>query len=383
MEYITTPDARDAAISILKGCSVIGVDTEGDSLFSYKERVSLIQISGGEKHYVFDPLLLDSVLPLASILEDRSILKILHGADYDVASMRRDFGFKIGPIFDTTLAARAVGIEKYSLQDLVKRYFQETLSKKYQKADWSYRPIPREQLDYAFRDTFFLVPLYQILKKEVEKKGREDQIAEECRLLEEITWNGKTFEPNDYLRIKGAKPLPPVSQRVLRELAVARDRLAKESNRPSFKVISNWELLTIAKSPPQDEAALARLFPRESSSIRKNKSRWLEAVSKGLTSTVPLPGKEKRSAATVTLTRDEEKRLAGLKAWRNKQAALEGLEPSMVISSSILKVIAKEKPETLEGLDGILPLRKWQIKRYGTLLINEISRLVSSSKTKQ
>ncbi len=379
MEYITSPDARDTAIAVLKGCSVIGVDTEGDSLFSYQEKVSLIQISGGDHHYVFDPLLLDSVLPLASILEDRSILKILHGADYDLVSMKRDFHFKIGPIFDTTLAARAVGIEKFSLQDLVMRYFQETLSKKYQKADWSHRPIPREQLDYAFRDTLFLVPLYQILKKEVDEKGREDQIAEECRLLEEIKWNGKSFEPNDYLRIKGARPLPPQSQRVLRELVVVRDRLAKERNRPPFKVIANWELLMVAKNPPQDEAALDRLFPRESASIRRNKSLWLEAVTKGLTTEMPLPGRERRSAGQLSLTRDEEKLLVGLKAWRNKQAAVEGVEPSMVISSSTLKVIAREKPSTTGALDPILPLRKWQAQRYGSLLIQEISRLLPPS----
>jgi ribonuclease D len=377
LEYITTPDARDTAISALKDCDVIGVDTEGDSLFSYQERVSLIQVSGGEKHYVFDPLLLDSVLPLAAILEDRSILKIFHGADYDLSSMKRDFYFKIGPIFDTTLAARAVGIEKFSLQDLVNRYFQETLSKKYQKADWSCRPIPKEQLDYAFRDTLFLIPLYQLLKKEVEKKGREDQIAEECRLMEEITWNGKSFEPNDYLRIKGAKQIPPASQRVLRELAVVRDRMAREKNRPSFKVISNWELLIIAKNPPKDEAALAQLFPRESTTIRKNRLLWLEAVSKGLTTTVPLPVRERRSTTPVTLTRDEEKLLVGIKAWRNKQAGVEGVEPSMVISSSTLKVIAKEKPMTTEALDLISPLRKWQSRRYGTLLIKEIFRLAS------
>ncbi len=375
MEYITTPDARDAAISVLKGCSVIGVDTEGDSLFSYQERVSLIQVSGGENHYVFDPLLLDSVLPLASILEDRSILKILHGADYDLASMKRDFHFNIGPIFDTTLAARAIGIEKFSLQGLVSRYFQETLSKKYQKADWSHRPIPKEQLDYAFRDTLYLIPLYQILNKEVEKKGREDQIAEECRLLEEITWNGKSFEPNDYLRIKGAKQLPPGSQRVLRELAVARDRLARERNRPPFKVISNWELLIIAKNPPRDETALAQLFPRESASVRRNPPLWLEAVSKGLTTDVSLPGRERRSTTEITLTREEEKLLVHLKTWRNKQAESEGVEPAMVISSGILKVITKERPTTIESLNKIPQIRKWQIKHYGMLLIKEITHL--------
>ncbi|MFQ5779663.1 MAG: ribonuclease D [Nitrospiria bacterium] len=369
--YITTPELRDAAISDLKGCSVIGVDTEGDSLFSYQERVSLIQISGEETHYIFDPLLLDTVQPLAALLEDRSILKVFHGADYDLVSLKRDFHFNIGPVFDTALAARAVGIENFSLQDLVARYFQVTLSKKFQKANWSLRPLPKEQLDYAYRDTAYLVSLYRILKKEVEEKGRSDQIAEECRLLERITWNGKKFEPNDYLRIKGARTLSPTSQQVLRELAVVRDRLARRWNRPPFKVISNRSLMTIAKSLPQDEDALRRLFPKETSSVNKNRTIWLEAVSSGLATDVPLPVREGRSS--MQLAPCEEKLLSRLKAWRNRQAKTEGVEPAMVIPSAILKEIAQKRPATIEVLNAIPSLRPWQIRRYGMPLIKEIS----------
>src|SRR3569832_571374 len=107
-EYITTQDAFNAVIERLQRAPIIGVDTEGDSLYSYQEKVSLIQISDTERHFIIDPLLLEDVRPLSALLEARSVLKVLHGADYDLVSLKRDFGFQIGPILDTVLAARAL-----------------------------------------------------------------------------------------------------------------------------------------------------------------------------------------------------------------------------------------------------------------------------------
>lgn len=370
-QYITTPEARDSAIAVLSGVPIIGVDTEGDSLYSYQEKVSLIQVSGEDIHYVFDPLLLDTVQPLSALFENRSILKVFHGADYDLVSLKRDFGFKIGPIFDTALAARAVGIKTFSLQDLIARYFGVTLSKVHQKSNWSLRPLPPGQLDYAYQDTVYLVRLYEILKEEVEKKGRGDQVEEECRLMETIIWNGKTFEPDDYLRIKGARALPPKSQLVLRELAVIRDQLAKERNRPPFKIISNDDLMALAKELPQNEEDLGRLFPRQSASVYRNRSLWLKTVAKGLTAADPLPKREKGSFSPMTPY--QEKLLTKLKSWRNKQAEIEGVEPAMVVTSPVLKEIAQQAPADLQALQSIPSLRRWQIDRYGSQLLREIA----------
>lgn len=128
-QYITTADDRDAAIEALSHADRIGVDIEGDSLYHYNERVTLIQISGGGKNYIFDPLLLDSVMGLGPLFSNRLILKIFHGSDYDITSLKRDFGFTIGPVFDTALAARAIGMTRWSLKELVFRFFDITLAK--------------------------------------------------------------------------------------------------------------------------------------------------------------------------------------------------------------------------------------------------------------
>lgn len=369
--YLTTSEAQDAAISILGRAPVIGVDTEGDSLYSYQEKVSLIQISDATENYIFDPLLSD-IRPLGALLENRSILKVFHGADYDLVSLKRDFGFQIGPIFDTALAARAVGIKEFSLQNLVARYFQITLSKTHQKSNWSIRPLPEAQLEYAYQDTAYLIRLYEVLREEVEKKGRGDQIEEDLRRLEEISWNGKGFEPDDYLRLKGARALPPKSQQALRELAALRDRFARERNRPPFKIISNDDLLLMAKNLPQNEEELKKLFPRESAPVYRNRALWLDAVSRGVKTTDPLPKREKNGFEPMTP--DQEKALTRLREWRNRQAEAEGVEPAMVITSSALKEIVKQGPKSLEELSAMAPLRQWQIKRYGEPVLKELSR---------
>lgn len=346
------------------------MDIEGDSLFSYKEQVSLIQISGGARHYIFDPLLLDTVQPLARLFEDRSILKIFHGSDYDIVSLKRDYQFKIGPVYDTALAARAIGVKQFSLQNLIQTYFQVTLSKKFQKANWKLRPLSSEQLDYASLDTAYLDPLYRILSAEVEKKGRSDQLEEECRLMEDITWSGKDFEPNDYIRTKGVRGLPERTQQILRELVATRDQVARERDTPPFKTISSTLLILMAEKRPKDHTEMQALFPKKNMAIARYCDRWLSAIQKGLETDEPLPPRVK--SACPPLTTGQEKLLKALKAWRNTQAEAEGLEPAMVMTGGVLKEIARQKPKKGEDFNAVSQMRQWQIKRYGDPLLKEI-----------
>lgn len=364
----------------MEGCSVIGVDTEGDSLFSYQEKVCLIQISGDGHHYIFDPLLLDTLEPLAPLFSNPDILKIFHGADYDIVSLKRDYQFKIGPIFDTALAARAVGIKHFSLQGLIQQYFQVTLAKKYQKADWGFRPLTKAHLDYASLDTVYLDRLYQILNKAVQEKGRSDQVKEECALLQEITWNGKGFDPNSYIRIKGARLLSSKAQKVLRSLFIARDQLAKERNAPTFKVISGALLIEMAEACPNDEQAMHALFTKPNRTITKYLPIWLEAISKGLSTQVPLAEKEKRVGPPMTA--DLEKILKSLKLWRNTLAEGEGLEPAMILTANVLTEVVRHNARSIDDLKTIPLIRAWQIRRYGEGLLQEITKAKENIKNR-
>ncbi len=298
-------------------------------------------------------------------------MKIFHGADYDIVSLKRDFQFKIGPIYDTALAARAIGVKQFSLQNLIEKYFQVKLVKKYQKSNWSLRPLAEGQLEYASNDTVYLERLHEMMNDAVIEKGRGDQVEEECLLMEAMNWNGKDFEPDDYLRIKGVRTLPERSQKVLRELVTVRDRLARERDCPPFKVISSRYLITMATSPPKDDAALMALFPHGSSTVQRNLSEWMAAIRIGMHSQVALPKPIKN--ATSPMASRLEKLLKHLKQWRNGLAQKEGVEPAMVLTGNVLTEIVRHLPASLEDLQAIPLFRQWQCVRYGEALLKEIA----------
>ena len=104
LHMIEDDESLAALVEKLRTRDVIGVDTEADSFHHYQEKLCLVQISDLEADYIVDPLKVTDLTPLKSVLEDPDIVIILHGGDYDVVSLKRDFGIHINNIFDTMIA---------------------------------------------------------------------------------------------------------------------------------------------------------------------------------------------------------------------------------------------------------------------------------------
>ena len=102
-------------IVLLEKEPAIGVDLEADSMFHYQEKVCLLQISTQRVNLLIDPLSVEDLSPLAPVFADVRIRKILHGSDYDIRSLYRDFGIQVHSLFDTQIAARFLGIRETSL----------------------------------------------------------------------------------------------------------------------------------------------------------------------------------------------------------------------------------------------------------------------------
>jgi len=167
----------------------IGVDLEADSMFHYPEKVCLLQISTPALNIVIDPLSVEGLSPLAPIFADARIRKVFHGADYDVRSLYRDFGIEVHSLFDTQMAARFLGIRETGLASLLKKKFYVLSDKRYQKKDWSQRPLPAAMLQYAVQDICHLLPLASILERELMEKGLLFCVEEECELLSSVRPN--------------------------------------------------------------------------------------------------------------------------------------------------------------------------------------------------
>ena len=111
----------------------VAVDTEADSLHCYREKLCLLQVSLPQGDFLVDPLAGNDLAPLANALARKEI--VLHGADYDLRLLRRALHFQPAHLFDTVIAARLLGVRRFSYAALVKKYFGIQLAKGSQKAN--------------------------------------------------------------------------------------------------------------------------------------------------------------------------------------------------------------------------------------------------------
>ena len=107
----------------IAGEEMLAVDTESNSLHAYQERVCLIQLSTRRADYIVDPLRCPKISALGAIFADPKIELIFHAAEYDIMTMKRDFGFAFVNLFDTMTAARILGIRKVGLSNLLAEHF--------------------------------------------------------------------------------------------------------------------------------------------------------------------------------------------------------------------------------------------------------------------
>jgi ribonuclease D len=254
-------------VRLLQGEQVIALDTESNSFHVYRERVCLIQISTRGGDFVVDPLSVDPS-PLSQVLCDGRET-VLHGADYDVRCLRREYGWQLPRLFDTMAAARRLGRIGLGLSALVEARFGVRLSKTFQRADWGRRPLTREHLTYAALDTHYLLPLYDGLTGELAERGALDEARREFDRIAAVEFRERIFDPDGWRRMKGARELDVSGRAVLRALWLAREEQARAVDRPPFKVLAEQTMLELARQRPRDDEALSR-FPGVTPSVLRS-----------------------------------------------------------------------------------------------------------------
>jgi ribonuclease D len=313
------------AYDILAKEKVMGVDLESDSMFHYREKVCLLQISVSDLNILIDTLSISDLSPLFPIFSNPEIRKVFHGADYDIRSLFRDFTIEVKSLFDTQIAAKLLGMTQTGLSSILEDRFGICLEKKFQKSDWSRRPISREMLQYAIQDTYYLISLSRMFEKELKEKGRFSWFEEECELESRVRFSFPKKEPL-YSRIKGASKLPPRNLAIIDEILKWREALALRKDIPPFKIISNQQILEIAETKPLDMDGLDVLSKKQISSIGKSILDRIQSAMDMPEDSLPAFPKEKRqkhSAATL-------KKISALKEWRERSGKKSGLDPSII-----------------------------------------------------
>ena len=362
-EWIETLPRLEGVAQILGQVKIIGVDLEADSLYHYFEKVCLIQIATESASYVIDPLALRDLSALHPVFSNPGIRKVFHGADYDIRSLYRDFRLEVENLFDTQLACRFLGLQETGLEALLRSRFHVELNKKYQRADWSQRPLSPEMLEYAATDGRYLIPLARTLEKELEEKGRLSWVEEECQLLGKVRF----MPPRDvplYLRVKGAFLLDPRSLAVLEALLEFREARAKRADLPPFRVLGNEPLLQLATKKPLDLEELEKgkiLNPKQIDRYGKSLLQEIHQAMSIPDEDLPVYPRTPKP----DLPSPVRQRIKTLKTWRDMRANVLEIEPGTLLNNSLINDLAFKNPRSIEELEKISGLKKWQQSHFG------------------
>ncbi|HEY0035908.1 MAG TPA: ribonuclease D [Longimicrobium sp.] len=375
MDYTTidTPEALRELAQTLRAEPLLGVDTEAAGYHRYFDRLSLLQVSSRTQNWLVDPLAVEDLSPLKDVLEDPSIEKIFHDADYDLRILDRDAGMGISGLFDTQIAAAFLGERALGLGTIVEKHLGIKLPKEFQRADWAERPLSEGMKQYAATDTAHLPDLRDRLKAALEQMGRLHWAQEEFLRREGTRWTEPEDGKEAFMRIKGARDLAPRGLAILRELHAWREGVARERDQATFRILGNQALLEMSAAPPGSMRDLPSVTGISEGLAQRRGRDILAAVQRGLD--VPedqLP----RWPRGQRFERDpeQEARFEALRDARTRLADQLNLDAGFLIPRATLEEIARAQPRTIGELAQVPGVRTWQVEAVGQGLLKAINR---------
>jgi ribonuclease D len=371
MKWIDRQSELDDALRAVGKHAAFAMDTEADSLHSYFDKVCLIQISVPGLDLLIDPLADLDLSALGKLLGDPAVMKILHGADYDLRILGRDFDFVTTNLVDTMICAQLAGYEAFGLAALLKRHFDVTLDKSHQRADWSRRPLPADMLRYAVFDTKYLQELAHRMREELERLGRWEWAQEEFSRMENVRWKESEDDPEPWRKMKGLGALSRRSLAVVARMHGWRDAAARRLDRPPFKVMGNETLLAIATTRPKTPTELGSIKGFSEYQMRKYGREIMALLHEAENlpeSDLPQPGEKKQ----WNRDRELERRVERLKKARDEVAASLHIDPAILAPRHVLTAVAAAAPSTLEELSAIPAMREWQKRVVGDTLLGAL-----------
>jgi len=166
LTIVTTPNGLKQMATYLSTVQIIALDIEHHSQYNYYGRICLIQLSDGVHDFIVDTLCIPPsaiTTHLKPILENKDMLKIVHGGRADIMWLQRDFEIYLVNIFDTEKAAQVTGHHRLAFASLLLQYCNIHTDKALQTADWSQRPLPPSMIEYGQVDVHYLIYIADIL----------------------------------------------------------------------------------------------------------------------------------------------------------------------------------------------------------------------------
>ncbi len=367
-------DSASGVAEAADRCAAAGrfaLDTEADSMHAYFHKVCLIQVTADEENMIIDPLALEpgDLNPLWEVVGDPVVPVLMHGSDYDIRILDRDYGARVAGLEDTQVMALLLGEEKTGLAAQLDKELGVVLDKRFQRADWGRRPLKSAQLIYAAADTAHLMELTSRLRRRLEDEGRWHWAEEEFRKLEGVRHHAVEPDPYFFERIKGARALRGADRDRLFSLHQWRDLQARKMDVPPFKVVGNKPLILLATESPLNLDDLADVDGVGPNAVR----RWGREILRLLRRPETAPERI-RLPRVPTPEAAVRKRAKELTAVRDARAGEVGLQAGLLCPRATLDAVAARQP-VCASLDDLADagLKGWRLEVLGESYLKALS----------
>lgn len=258
----------------------IAVDLEHHQFRSFQGLTCLMQISTRSEDFIIDTLELRSLIgpQLRDVFANPAIQKVMHGANWDIMWLQRDFGIYVCNLFDTGQAARVLGMKSFGLAHLLEHFCGVTPDKRYQMADWRLRPLPVEMLKYAREDTHYLLYVGDLIKQmliSAQCGDQQEPLLEVYKRSRDIClklYAKEITTETSYLQVYGLQERNFQTEQlaVLAGLYSWRDLVARIEDESTGYVLPNHLLLKLAEEMPDDVKKLRSMLNGRHSLVARN-----------------------------------------------------------------------------------------------------------------
>ena len=337
----------------------VAVDTEFMRENTYWPDLCLFQIASAEEAAAIDPKAegIDLTPLLSLLVNNEHVIKVFHAGGQDIEIIFNLTGGTPHPIFDTQIAAMALGLgEQIGYSNLCESLLGKTLDKGARFTDWGRRPLDKRQIDYAIGDVTHLAVLFPKMLERLRRTGRGAWLDQEMeRIADPANYINDPALAWKKVRVQSRKS--EVLGR-LKAVAAWREIEARSKNLPRGRIMKDETLADVALHPPSSQETLGQVRGL-SPSWRNNDigARLMEALANAdPLSPAELPPREDKSPGLGkegALIADLLKLLLKIRARESNVA------PRLIARAEELEMLAAGRREGLQILEG------WRFDEFG------------------
>jgi ribonuclease D len=273
---ITTKSELEALVDKALSFDAVALDTEFVWERTYYPSLGLIQVGYPDGSVdLIDATVIEDMSSLGRLLANAGTIKILHDAVQDLVILTRVSNAFPKAIFDSQKAAGFIGLtSSISLCDLLNQVLSIRIDKSETKSDWLARPLTEKQIDYAEEDVCYGVKLMNMMMDKAESLGRTSWVNQEMEYYEDESLYIEADPLSLTPRVKKSGTINKKQKIILRSVGAWRELVARKRNLPRKFILSDENIVYLAKSPPKSCDALMN--------SKKLSQRFLSRDGKGL-----------------------------------------------------------------------------------------------------